>query len=150
MSAFEVRQAGPSDVPALEPLFEAYRAFYGRPPSGGEASVFLGDRLTQRQSTVFLAVAGPACIGFVQLYPTFSSLSMKRLWILNDLFVVPEARRGGAAAALLARARQLAQETHAEGLALETAVGNAAAQSLYEKLGWKKDEAFFRYHLDLA
>lgn len=95
------------------------------------------------------ALPGAACLGFVQLYPSFSSVSMKRLWVLNDLFVVPGARRRGAAEALMARARRLALETGAEGLVLETAVDNKKAQRLYEKLGWKRDREFYRYNLDL-
>ena len=74
---------------------------------------------------------------------------MKRLWILNDLYVVAEARRHGVAKALMERARQLALETSAESLALETAVDNHNAQRLYEQLGWLRDQEFFRYALRL-
>jgi predicted GNAT family acetyltransferase len=31
------------------------------------------------------------------------------------------------------------------GLSLQTAVTNATAQRLYEKLGWKKNETFLTY-----
>ena len=86
--------------------------------------------------------------GFTQLYPSFSSVSLRRLWILNDLFVAPSARGHGVGAALLARARVWAEETWAKGLVLETAVDNPA-QRLYESMGWRRDEAALHYALYL-
>ena len=47
------------------------------------------------------------------------------------------------------RARQLAEDTQANSLTLETAIDNYAAQKLYESLGWKRDEEFYRYCLPL-
>lgn len=87
----------------------------------------------------------PVAYGFIQLYPTFSSVSIKRLWILNDLFVIPEGRRQGVGTKLLERARAFAVETHAKGLTLKTAVENVSAQALYESLGWQRDNHFFSY-----
>jgi ribosomal protein S18 acetylase RimI-like enzyme len=86
-------------------------------------------------------------LGFTLLYPTWSSLSMKPWWNLNDLYVVPEARQRGVARALLERARRLAEESGASGLGLETGKDNLPAQKLYEQLGWKREEEFFRYEL---
>jgi ribosomal protein S18 acetylase RimI-like enzyme len=74
---------------------------------------------------------------------------MKRMWILNDLFVSPEARRGGAAKALMERAREWAVETKADSLWLETAVDNHPAQRLYESLEWKRDNHYLRYLMPL-
>ena len=133
----------------LGPLFDAYRTFYRQKPDLRGAKRFLSQRLARKESVVFVARKGGAAVGFMQLYPTFSSVSMRRLWILNDLYVVPEGRRRGVAEALIARARRLAKETSAEGLFLETAVGNKAARRLYEKLGWKREREFYRYNCDL-
>jgi GNAT superfamily N-acetyltransferase len=90
-------------------------------------------------------------VGFVQLYPLFSSTAPRprRLWLLNDLYVAPEARGGGTGRALMARARRLAEETDAGGLELATARGNLGAQRLYESLGYRRDDGFFRYELGL-
>lgn len=98
---------------------------------------------------MFLAIEGTEGLGFAQLYPSFSSVSMKRLWILNDLFVAPASRRRGVAAALLEETRRLAVETRAKGLELATATENLSAQRLYENLGWKRDDAFRHYSLSL-
>jgi ribosomal protein S18 acetylase RimI-like enzyme len=88
-------------------------------------------------------------VGFVQLYPVFSSVALMRQWILNDLYVVPEARKLGVGRALTERARELAEATRANCLTLETAAENLPAQRLYESLGWKQEQEFFRYYLPL-
>lgn len=146
--AIDVRvvRATVEDVDRLVPMFEAYREFYHRPPDPERSRKFLAERIAQEESVVYLAVARATALGFVQLYPTFASLSMKPWWVLYDLYVVPAARRRGVASLLLARAKQLAQETGADGLSLETARDNPA-QKLYEAHGWRKDEVFLHYEL---
>ena len=138
--------ATPHDVDRLVPLFEGYRQFYRRPPDPRSARRFLVERMERAESTVFLAHEAGVDVGFAQLYPTFASLSMRPWWVLNDLYVVPEARRRGIASLLLAQAKALAHETGAEGLSLETARDNPA-QKLYESEGWKRDEVFLHYEL---
>jgi len=83
-------------------------------------------------------------LGFTQLYPSFSSVSMQRVYILNDLFVSQSARGKGIGEALLQRAKEFAIETSSKGLTLETAIDNPA-QHLYERLDWKKDTEVFHY-----
>ena len=137
----------------VAPLFDAYRQFYKQPGDHSGAHRFITDRLKANESVVFLATlerdGASKAVGFVQLYPAFSSISMKRLWILNDLFVMPEARKQGVGAALMESARQLALATAAKELILETAIDNHSAQSLYEKLGYKRDVEFHRYSLSI-
>ena len=135
-----VREAGLADVDQLAPLFDGYRRFYRQPSDPEGARRFLAERLEARESRVFVAETPEGrAVGFVQLFPSFSSVSMKRLWILNDLYVAPDARRDGVARALMERARQLAVETGAKGLILETESHNAPAKTLYEDLGWALD-----------
>lgn len=148
-SRISIIEAGRREAAAAAPLFDAYRRFYGQPSDLAGAKRFLLERLSRRESRVFLAFLGAVRVGFIQLYPSFSSVSMKPLWILNDLFVIPEARKQGVATVLLEKARQVALETRAEGLVLETAADNFRARSLYEALGWKRDRRFYRYGLDL-
>jgi GNAT superfamily N-acetyltransferase len=139
-----VKRAAAGDLEAVAPLFDAYRQFYGQRPDLPAARAFLGERLRREESVIFFAVAGGGpgddALGFTQLYPSFSSVSVRRLWILNDLFVRPGVRRGGVGRRLLERAREWAIETDAKGLTLATAVGNAAARALYESCGWRQDE----------
>jgi GNAT superfamily N-acetyltransferase len=134
------------DLDALVPLFDGYRRFYGQRSDPDGARAFLADRLKRGESVIFLAVADGAVVGFTQLYPLFSSVSMKRLWLLNDLFVAPDARTSGAGRALLERAERWAAETGAKGLTLSTQITNLPAQRLYEACGWTKDDEFLHYH----
>jgi ribosomal protein S18 acetylase RimI-like enzyme len=99
---------------------------------------------------IFLAL-GPdrSAIGFTQLYPSFSSASAKRIFILNDLFVDPGARRSGVGRALLDAAADFGHSAGAARLTLSTAHTNTSAQSLYEATGWLLDEIFRSYHLAL-
>jgi ribosomal protein S18 acetylase RimI-like enzyme len=148
-SAVRIVRATAKDAERVAPLFDAYRQFYKQKSDLTAARVFIGERLKRDESVIFLALAGEKPVGFVQLYPCFSSTAMKRMWILNDLFVAPDARRHGAAKALMERARQWAVETKADGLWLETAVDNHPGQRLYESLGWKRDNDFYRYLMPL-
>ena len=134
------------DLDALVPLFDGYRQFYGQKADPDGAQAFLAERFERGESVIFLAVVDRTAVGFTQLYPSFSSVSMMRLWVLNDLFVDPNARRAGVGRALLARAERWATETQAKGLVLSTAVTNVAAQRLYESCGWIRDDEYFHYH----
>lgn len=147
MTTYEVLPATPADVGEIAPLFDQYRQFYGRPANEEAARRFLFARLSKGESVVFYARRTEKAVGFLQLYPVFSSVSLSRQWILNDLFVLPEVRKHGYGRALVERAHKLAEETQANSLMLETAVTNDAAQKLYESLGWKRDNEFFRYSL---
>jgi ribosomal protein S18 acetylase RimI-like enzyme len=145
----DILEASSEHLDVLVPLFDSYRVFYRRPSNPAGARRFLADRIARRESVIYLAVVEAEPAGFVQLYPSFSSASMQRLWILNDLYVASNARRQGVAQALLSRARRLAEETGAKGLTLSTAVDNTPAQRLYETQGWKRDHDFYVYTLRL-
>jgi GNAT superfamily N-acetyltransferase len=142
-----VRTASAADLGALVPLFDAYRQFYQQPADLALSRDFIADRLERGDSVIFLAWEAGQAVGFVQLYPVFSSTAPTpgRLWLLNDLFVAPEARSRGAGRALLERARAYAIETGAVGLFLQTARANVSAQRLYESLGWTRDDLFLVY-----
>lgn len=143
-SAIRVDRATPRDLDELVPLFEGYRAFYREPPDPVATREFLRERLARGDSVVFVARADGHVLGFAQLYPTFSSTRLGRMWILNDLFVTPMARRRGLASRLLRRSQTLVRETGALGAWLETAVDNPA-QRLYAAHGWKLDREFLHF-----
>lgn len=147
--ALEIVHATPADVGEVAPLFDAYRQFYHKPADLEAARRFLFARLSKGESVLFLARHGGRLVGFVQLYPVFSSVALMRQWILNDLYVLPDARKLGVGRALVERARELAVATRANCLTLETAADNVPAQRLYENLGWKREQEFYRYYLPL-
>jgi ribosomal protein S18 acetylase RimI-like enzyme len=145
-----VRQATLADLSRLVPLFDGYRHFYGQPSDPAKAEAFLRERLTNRDSVIFLACdAHGTAVGFIQLYPIFSSVQCRRSWLLNDLFVAPEARRRGVARELMDRARDHGVTSGAAWLMLATQHTNLEAQRLYESLGWRRDEEFLHYELHL-
>jgi GNAT superfamily N-acetyltransferase len=143
-----VRPATVDDVGILTPLFDAYRVFYEQPSDPDRSGRFLRDRLARAESVVLIASSGEQAVGFVQLYPLFSSVSLGPVYVLNDLYVVPSARRHGVGAVLLEAARSLGESTGAHYLELSTAVDNPA-QRLYESLGWVLDREFLYYERPL-
>lgn len=145
----EIRKAGISDLEYIVPLFEDYRSFYKQNSEIDKVKSFLHSRIQREESVIFIAMAEgqDKAMGFVQLYPSFSSVSLKKLWILNDLFVDPLFRKKGVATALMNTARQLSEDTGAKGLVLETGKENTTAQALYEKLGFVRENDYYVYNL---
>ena len=145
-----IDRTGPGDVRAVAALFDAYRVFYGQPSDIERARAFIADRLAAGESVIFHARTDDAqVIGFTQLYPFFTSVHTRRLWVLNDLYVSAQARGRGVGRLLLDQARDFARETGARGILLETDVTNSGAQRLYESLGYEKQDSTFHYLLAL-
>ncbi|WP_407643472.1 GNAT family N-acetyltransferase [Cohnella endophytica] len=132
-------------------LFNAYRVFYGQPSDIEGARQFLFDRFAHRESVILVArhQDDGKLVGFTQLYPTFSSISMRRAWVLNDLYVLEDYRGLGISHRLLEAAKEYAQATDAKGLSLETAVDNIVARGLYEKHGYTCDDHYVHYELTI-
>ncbi|MEO3679007.1 GNAT family N-acetyltransferase [Rheinheimera fenheensis] len=145
-----VKRALEGDVAKIAPLFNEYRVFYRQKSDIAMAIDFLSQRLLNNESVIFVAenYEGLA-VGFTQLYPSFSSISAKRSWILNDLYVTPNSRRMGLARRLMEAARNLAAVTNAKGLCLQTEIDNTTAQALYESLGYKRLSDSYFYYLAL-
>lgn len=151
-----IRQASSNDIDAVAALFDQYRVFYGKRSDAPRARHFIAERLRLNESVIFLAqtssiedgAPGPA--GFVQLYPSFSSVSAARIYVLNDLFVAEAQRRLGLARQLMQAAQTYAHAAGAKAMRLSTDRSNHPAQSLYESLGWTPDEAYLHYEFALA
>lgn len=141
-----VRQAALADIGKIVPLFDDYRQFYDQLSDEAAVRDFLRERFEQEDSVLFVAEVENRAVGFTQLYPTFSSVSLARTFLLNDLFVLPEARKSGVGRSLLTAATDYARELGAIRLSLSTAITNKAGQSLYEGAGWQRDEIFYVYH----
>jgi ribosomal protein S18 acetylase RimI-like enzyme len=149
MNTITIRQAILSDLEALALLFDGYRQFYGRASDLSAATEFLSTRFNYGESVLFIAHEGGKPVGFSQLYPSFSSVSLARIFVLNDLFVDKQARRKGVASKLMAAAVDYASSLGAVRVSLSTATTNEAAQTLYQSAGWKRDEQFFVYHFTI-
>ncbi|WNS74787.1 GNAT family N-acetyltransferase [Bacillus sp. DTU_2020_1000418_1_SI_GHA_SEK_038] len=134
-----------NDLESVTELFDLYRIFYKQNSDIEGAREFIKERLTSEDSVIFIAFEDENPVGFVQLYPSFSSVSMKRLWVLNDLYVKESVRGKGLGENLMKKAIAFAEETGAKGVLLETATDNFGAQKLYEKLGFIKETNYFYY-----
>lgn len=146
----EIVRANINHLDELVSLFEQYRAFYNADEDYEAAYSFIKERITEDDSVIFIALdPNKKGMGFVQLYPAFSSVGMKKLWLLNDLFVDNKYRKLGLAKQLMEMAKHHAVKSQSQGLKLATQVENLAAKSLYEKLGYKKVTAFDHYVLKL-
>lgn len=139
-----VKEIGIEAIDDLVPLFEGYRKFYKAAANPDAAKQFLSDRINKEESIIFIAYIDEQAVGFTQLYPSYSSVSMQRLWILNDLFVDPVHRGKKVGEALLRVGKDYTKRTKAKSLILETANDNPA-QKLYEREGWIKDEEYLHY-----
>ena len=144
----DIKKVRRADVSMVAILFDAYRVFYKQSSDLQAAFDFLEQRIDKNESTIFMAVLQGEAVGLVQLYPIFSSVSIKPAWLLNDLYVAENARRQGVAEALLQQAKQFALETNAAYVMLQTSEDNYKAQSVYEKNGWiKLNDFFYEYPL---
>ena len=145
-----VRRGTLNDLDQLVPLFDGYRQFYGEVSDLSVARQFLAERISRGESVVLIAEdPDGAAIGFAQLFPNFCSVRAAPIYILNDLFVSPAARRRGVGTLLLKVAAEIGRATGAVRLELSTAITNVSAQRLYQKVGWKRDEEFCVYSLCL-
>ncbi|GAD63726.1 MULTISPECIES: GNAT family N-acetyltransferase [Pseudomonadaceae] len=145
-------QATLEHLDLLTPLFIKYREFYGELPFPDSSRKFLETRLKRKESVIYLALADDEdkLLGYCQLFPSYSSLSLKRVWILNDIFVAEDARRMLVADRLLQTAKQMAKDTNAVRMRVATSVSNEVAQKTYESIGFREDTRFKNYTLELG
>ena len=146
MSSVTVRQAVLSDLTDIATLFDEYRQFQGEESDLAAAQRFLRARFDHGESVVFVAREGRATSGFAQLYPSYSSVSLRRVFVLNDLYVHESGRRKGIASKLLAAVETYAWSLGAGRVTLNVARVNEPGQALYEARGWSRDSQFFMHH----
>lgn len=146
MDVITVRQAVMADLPELATLFDAYRQFQGQASDVPAARRFLQQRFDHGESVVFVCHDGDQPLGFAQLYPIYSSVSMSRVFVLNDLFVQAHGRRKGVAARLLSAVEAYAWSLGAARISLNVARDNLSAQELYRSQGWQQDGQYFMFH----
>lgn len=140
-----IRKGTINDLDQIAILFDEYRQFYAQKSDLEKGKVFLKDRISNNESIIFVAEKEDQLIGFIQLYPTFSSVSLMPDIIMNDLYVFPKERKQGIGKALLDTAKQFVIDNGYKGIWIETANDNPA-RFLYESLSWEKDVAFTNYY----
>lgn len=147
MSTFKTRRANINDLERVAVLFDAYRQFYEQEPNLEFAKEFISARLNKNESIIFIVEDEMKnALGFCQIYPSFCSVIGAPIYVLYDLFVSPNARKLGVGKMLLEQAREHAQANGIPRMDLTTAKTNFNAQSLYESLGWVRDDIFYAYN----
>ena len=145
-----IRKGSIEDLNQLSQLFNQYRQFYEQASDLPLATQFIAERISKQESVIFVAENNEGeLIGFCQIYPSFCSVIAAKVGILYDLFVDSTARKTGAGRALMLAAHENAVKSGLARLDLSTAKNNYTAQALYESLGWKRDEVFYTYNLDM-
>jgi len=146
-----VRKAEKSDLKQLAELFDGYRIFYRKDSDIKGAESFLSERLEKEDSELFVAETDEKLlVGFVQLYPLFSSTRMKKLWLLNDLFVSSSYRSQQVSIKLIERSKKLVKDSSACAMFLETEKSNLIGNNLYPKTGFELNEGsnFYEWNND--
>ena len=139
-----IRKVSLADLDQLAQLFDEYRVFYHKQSDLSAAKAFLSQRLSKSESEIFVAEENGKLVGFVQLYPLFSSTRMKCYWLLNDLYVNSNFRGKSYSKNLIEAAKELCIESDSCGMYLETGKENIIGNQLYPSCGFiKYDEVNF-------
>jgi GNAT superfamily N-acetyltransferase len=146
MNDFSIRQASLADRDDLAALFDMYRVFQGQVSDPAAARAFLQARFDLGESVIFIAMAGATAVGFAQLYPSYSSVALARVFVLNDLYVHASGRRKGVASKLLDAVEHYAWSSGAVRVTLNVARDNLPGQALYAARGWSQDAQFHMFH----
>lgn len=146
----KIVQADNSTLEQTALLFDLYRQFYQQPSDLGAARAFISARLVNQDSIIYLALNHKnEGLGFTQLFPSFSSVAMKTVYTLNDLYVAQQHRKTGVAKALMHTAKAFAQKNNAHAIKLATAKDNIQAKALYNQIGYSHIDGFDYYSLPL-
>ncbi len=134
----KVRQATINDLDQLASLFDKYRIFYRKSSNYEAAKSFLKERIEQKESIIYIVEnENNDLLGFTQLFPSFSSTRMKRLWILNDLYVIEHMRGQGLSKLLINRCKEHCINSNACGISLETEQTNHIGNQLYNSTDFR-------------
>lgn len=146
----KVQRVQLAQLKLIIPLFDGYIRFYRGKSDFPEFEKFLSARLKRNEAVIFAVFdEDGVAMGFTLLYPSFSSVSMARIFVLNDLYVDELHRKKGVARRLLDKAVEFGRLNGAVRLHLETEENNETAQRLYKSHGWVKEKGYFHYHISL-
>jgi len=146
----KIIKAGKKHIKDVGILFDLYRQFYKYESNLIESTNYIKDRINNNESTIFIAISdADEAIGFVQLYETFGSLDLGKIIILYDLYVKENHRKNNIGRQLMIKSHEYAKKINAKRIQLSTAIDNYIGQSLYESLGYVKDDDFYTYDFEI-
>jgi GNAT superfamily N-acetyltransferase len=149
MNKLTIRQAAIQDLSKLVPIFDDYREYFGQQKDPAAVDQFLFEKFEHLESVIFIAQLEDEVVGFAQLYPVFSSLTLQRVWLLNDFFIAEEFRGSGVGTQLFARVKEYTLLTRSKGIEVSVEHTNKKAWAFWENQGFKMDEEFRYYFYKL-
>lgn len=144
-----IRRAKSGDLAELAPLFDAYRKFFTGDSDVAGSTAFLSERLARQDSAVLAAFERDRGVGFLQLYPLFSSWYATTIWFLSDLYVDDAYRKAGVGKQLVHEAQRFARDAHSRSIMVEIPHSEPHLVTFYEALNFQRDKTFdlYRYYL---
>jgi GNAT superfamily N-acetyltransferase len=132
-----VARVGVTDLPVLMPLVRAYCDFYEVDPRDDRLIALSRALIDDPGEGVQLLARAEdgAPLGFATVYWTWQTLDAARVGVMNDLYVVPDARGRGVGRLLIEHCRGLCRKRGAAKLVWDTAPDNETAQRLYDSTG---------------
>ncbi|MBP1933738.1 GNAT family N-acetyltransferase [Ammoniphilus resinae] len=143
MGEVMIRPARKTDIDHLLDMIVQYIVdFYNRPKPDERLLMELVNQLLENPASgiQFVAEEDGKLLGFATLYFSFSTLQVKRMAILNDLFVLPDARGRKLGEKLFQTCLSYIRENDFAYMTWETAKDNKVARALYNKMGGQLSE----------
>jgi len=139
MAEHAIAIVGEDDLADLLPLLRGYCDFYEVDPPDDQllamCRALIADPEREGLQLIARDTADGAARGFATVFWTWQTLDAGRIGVMNDLFVHPDARGTGLAAALIEACADRTREHGGKVLAWETALDNVRAQTVYARVG---------------
>jgi len=148
-----IERVGEADLDQLLPLMRGYCDFYEVAPTDDALRALSLELIANPDSAGLQLIArddeDATPLGFATIFWSYSTLSASRIAIMNDLYVAPDARRGGVGAALIRACEAECAARDVPVLEWQTAHSNTRAQSVYDTFGAERSE-WLTYSLDVT
>jgi glycosidase/GNAT superfamily N-acetyltransferase len=142
-SALKIQSASANDIHTITHLFVDYARSFGETnPIFDNISAFLQDKINNAGYTLYFAEKDGTPVAFAGLYPIYSSVTLKKQWLLNDFYVSQNCRGQGIGTALMNEIKA-SLKAEAQGIILVTSDKNAEAKAFYEANGFSSDGNLF-------
>jgi GNAT superfamily N-acetyltransferase len=138
-----IELVGEADLPDLLPLMRGYCDFYEVAPRDDDLLALSRALIAEPECDGVQLIArdeAGRAVGFATVYWSWETLDPGRIGVMNDLFVAPEGRGTGVAAALIEACRERAAARGARRLTWQTARDNHRAQKVYDRIGATRAE----------
>jgi GNAT superfamily N-acetyltransferase len=138
-----VDRVSEQDLAVLLPLVRGYCDFYEVTPSDDDLLALSRALIADPEREGLQLIARDAdgnAVGFATIYWSWATTIAQRIGVMNDLFVVAEARGSGAAEALIESCREECRRRGAGNLTWQTALDNERAQRVYDRVGATKEQ----------